>query len=270
MKFIKRLQTKLKETGKGTLWVYLILRTLIIIAMIRSILEARYFHAVLCGFSLLLYTVPGILRDKFRIALSGLLEAIVYCFIFAAEILGEIHNFYHIFPYWDTMLHTINGFICAGIGFSLVDLLSSNSKRMHLSPIYVAVVSFCFSMTVGVLWEFFEFTSDRILLTDTQKDTRVRRIASIDLQPDGKNESVIVRDIQKTEITAGNGDVYVLDGYYLDLGLIDTMDDLFVNLIGAVTFSIFGFFYIVHRDKNSIVTGFIPVRIKDDKENEQK
>ena len=104
-----------------------------------------------------LFLVSFFIDKKLNINLPTLLEIIILPFIFAAEILGEIQNFYGIIPYWDMILHTINGFLCGAIGFSLVDILNENKKlRFKLSPIYVALVAFCFSMTIGVMWEFFE------------------------------------------------------------------------------------------------------------------
>jgi hypothetical protein len=201
--------------------------------------------------------------------LPDLLEMIIYCFIFAAEILGEINNFYNLVPFWDTMLHTMNGFLCAAIGFSLVDLLNRNSKNLRLSPLYVSIAAFCFSMTVGVLWEFFEFTGDRLTGTDMQKDTWIHEIASVDLNPSGLNKSVIVKGIESADLHLEDGSVYRLEEGYLDIGLYDTMDDLFVNFVGAVVFSTFGYFYVKNRDQNSFVTRLIPqVEKEEEKESE--
>ena len=167
-KFSKKMQKKYKETNKRSIAVYLILRILVIISMIFQILSGNIENAAMCILSLFLFTIPTIVSEKFKIGIPSVLEAIIYLFIFSATILGEINNFYGIIPFWDTLLHTLNGFICAGIGFSLIDLLNQNSKRVNLSPIYVVIVAFCFSMTIGVLWEFCEFTADSILETDMQ------------------------------------------------------------------------------------------------------
>ena len=80
------------------------------------------------------------------------------------------------------MLHTINGFLCAAIGFSLFNILNRGSKSMQLSPFYLAIVAFCFSMTVGVIWEFIEFTFDQVFLLDMQKDFIVSNIGSVTLK----------------------------------------------------------------------------------------
>ncbi len=144
------------------------------------------------------------------------------------------------FPFWDTVLHTLNGFLAAAIGFSLVDLLNRSERTVfHLSPLFTAIVAFCFSMTIGVVWEFFEFGMDQILGFDMQKDTVVSTITSVMLNAQGRNVPVKIDQIQEVMV---NGQALGLGGY-LDIGLIDTMEDLFVNFIGAAVFSVIGFFY---------------------------
>ena len=129
-----------------------------------------------------------------------------------------------------------------------------------MSPLYVAIVAFCFSMTVGVLWEFYEYTADHVFSLDMQKDTIVQDIASVELNPNKENVPVKVKDIEKTEIYSKDETVTTIEGGYLDLGLVDTIKDLFVNFIGAIVFSTFGFLYIKNRDKYTFVKNFIPVK----------
>lgn len=180
-------------------------------------------------------------------------------FIFSAEILGEINNFYGNIPYWDTILHTINGFLAAGVGFSLVDILNKSSKNIKLSPLYVAIVAFCFSMTIGVLWEFFEYGMDRYLRLDTQKDRIVNVISTVKLDPNNDNKAVIIDNIKETHIITDDDEI-VIEGGYLDIGINDTMKDLMVNFIGAVCFSAIGYLYIKNRDKYKFATNFIPYK----------
>lgn len=261
-KFSNEVKENYKKSKKSSITIYFILRILVIISMIAQILLKDWGNVFLCVVTLLCFTIPSIVKDKLKIELPNVLESIVYLFIFASAILGEINNFYGTVPYWDKMLHTINGFICAGIGFSLVDLLNRNSSKINLSPLYVAIVAFCFSMTVGVIWEFYEFSCDIIAKTDMQKDTIVKSISSVELNEEKKNKAVTVNDIKKTTITKSNGDEIVINGGYLDIGLIDTMEDLFVNLIGAVVFSIIGYIYVKNRDKDGFASNFIPKKIQ--------
>lgn len=199
---------------------------------------------------------------NYHIKLPDTLEVIILLFIFAAEILGEIHAFYLEFPFWDTMLHTLNGFLAAAIGFSMVDILNRTERfSFKLAPIYMSIVAFCFSMTIGVMWEFFEFFMDQFFMLDMQKDTVIHTISSVMLDPTNSNRPVMIADI--AEVTV-NGQPLGIDGY-LDIGLIDTMKDLMVNFIGAVVFSTIGYFYIKYRGKLRFASRFIPkVAAKED------
>lgn len=257
------IRKEVKETKTSSLTVYLILRALVILCLVLQILRGDLNNAFLCICALVLFTIPLFIERAFKIDLPNMLETIIYLFIFSAEILGEINNFYIRIPYWDTMLHTINGFLCAGIGFALIDLLNKNSRKFKLSPSYVAIVAFCFSMTVGVCWEFFEYGMDDIIKTDMQKDRIVQTISSTWLDETKTNKSIAIKDIDKTVLFDENGNqIAVIDGGYLDIGLIDTMKDLFVNLLGAVLFSIIGYFYIKNRKKYKFAENFIPQKIK--------
>ena len=246
--------------NKTTLTVYLVLRGLVIFVLIRSLLRREYQSMFLCALSLVLMVLPSIISKKLKIVLPSTLEIIILLFIFAAEILGEIHSFYVRIPNWDTMLHTINGFLCAAIGFCLVDMLNRDDQfSFKLSPLYLAIVSFCFSMTVGVLWEFYEFGVDQLLGMDMQKDTVVHVINSVNLDPTRSNTVIHIQDIVDTIVVHSDGTQETLGlGGYLDLGIIDTMKDLFVNFIGAVVFSTIGYFYVKHKGKGKVATRFIP------------
>ena len=98
-----------------------------ILSAVAMLIQREYGNFVLCVFTLLLFTLPDLIQQNFSIHLPSTLETIIYCFIFAAEVLGEINNFYGLIPGWDTMLHTMNGFLCAAIGFALVDMMREMS-----------------------------------------------------------------------------------------------------------------------------------------------
>lgn len=257
----KAIKMTYKENKRSSLFIYLILRFLVIICMILQILRGDLNNALLCLLSLILLFAPLFIQNKFEITLPNDLEIAIYLFIFSAEILGEIDNFFGIIPYWDIILHTINGFLATAVGFSLVDLLNKNSKNINLSPFYLCLVAFCFSMTIGVLWEFFEYGCDKFLNVDMQKDTVIQKISSVALNPDGENKAVVVDDIGKTIIYDTNGDaLQVIDNGYLDIGLNDTIEDLFVNFIGAIVFSCFAFFDLKHNRSDSFINRFVPTK----------
>ena len=117
--------------------LYSVLRVLVILTMVRAIMNGNYNGAFFCLLSLLLFLVPSLLEQGFKIHIPPLLEGIIYLFIFSAEILGEVNHFYVSIPYWDTILHTLNGFLAAAIGFSMIDLLNRNSRHIKLSPFYL-------------------------------------------------------------------------------------------------------------------------------------
>ena len=249
------------RTKRSVTLVYILLRASVILVMLAQIFNRNFENVFLCVLTLFLFMVPSMLERKLDIALPNTLEIIILLFIYAAEIMGEIGAYYVTFPYWDTVLHTLNGFLCAAIGFSLLDILyRHNSARFHLSPLYLAIVAFCFSMTVGVIWEFFECTMDQLFFLDMQKDTVVQSIGSIMLDPTGGNHPVVLHNITDVIVVQADGTQTALGlGGYLDIGLLDTMEDLFVNFIGALTFSIIGYFYVRSRGKGKFAKRFIPV-----------
>ena len=234
---------KMKEEP-GAFWTYVILRTIVILILIRSLFNGHFDNAIVCAFVLLLYVLPQFVENRMNIEIPSVLEIVIFVFVFMAEILGELDSYYLKYEHWDTILHTSSGFLLAAVGFSLVNLLNKSERvRVQLSPVYLAVVAFCFSMTMGVLWEFFEFAADRWLLFDMQKDTVLSRIATVDLDPTLSNTPVVISGITDTILELSDGSYYRLGlGGYLDIGIYDTMEDLFVCFLGAVTFSVIAFF----------------------------
>lgn len=245
-----------KKEKKRRLTVRGILSLLVLLLIVRQFFLHNYEGIFVGILTLILFGIPTFIERKTDIDLPPVLEGIIYCFIFAAEILGEIASFYTKIPYWDTMLHTINGFLMAAIGFALVDIFNRSDRfSVKLSPLFLAIVAFCFSMTVGVLWEFFEFAIDTYFGTDMQKDWIVTAINSVKFDPNGLN---VVHHVDIDSLVVNGEDWISKYGGYIDIGLIDTMKDLLVNFIGAVVFSIIGFFYVKSRGKGKFASQFIP------------
>ncbi len=266
--YTKSLRQEIKEK-KGVAAIYFILRAMVIVMMVAQFLNRNFENVFFCVLTLFLFLMPTFIERKIRIDLPDTLEVIILLFIFAAEILGEIQAYYITFPYWDTMLHTLNGFLCAAIGFALVDILNrSESFSFRLSPLFLAIVAFCFSMTIGILWEFFEHAVDQFLLLDMQKDTVLHTISSVMLDPAGGNRPTAIHDITDVILVTGDGTQIPLGlGGYLDIGLLDTMHDLFVNFIGAAVFSPIGYFYVKSRGKGRFARRFIPQVLGDEAED---
>lgn len=232
-----------RKEEPAAFWTYVVLRFIVILILIRCILRGDIESAFVCVLVLIIYTLPQLVENKLNIDIPTALEVIIFVFVFAAEILGELQSYFIKYSNWDTILHTSSGFLCAAVGFSLVDLLNrSDSVKVQLSPGYLALTAFCFSMTIGVLWEFIEFSADRLFLLDMQKDTIVSQISSVSLDPTNSNISITVKDIEDVILVTGSGEQPLGLGGFLDIGLYDTMEDLFVNFVCAVVFSVAAFF----------------------------
>lgn len=249
--------------------LYFVLRALVLVTLVRSAFLGHYEHMMLCVLTLVLLLVPSLIEHTLDIELPDLLESIILLFIFAAEILGEIDAFYIRIPFWDTILHTTWGFLCAGIGFALFDILNrSDSSKIKLTPLYMAVSAAAFSMCIGACWEIFEYLADSFIGVDMQKDTLVQTINTVWLDPTNSNVTIPVRDIVSTQITLASGEVIQIPGGYLDIGIHDSMADLIVNLIGALVFAVIGFAYVKTRDSNSLAARFIP-RVRRSRDRKQ-
>lgn len=249
------------KARKNRTKIQVVLTLIVVFSVIRQFFLGNYHNMFLGILTLILFMVPQFLDKKLSVTIPVGLETVILIFIFSAEILGEINAFYVKIPIWDSILHTTNGFLMAAIGFALIDLFNRSEKfSIKMSPYFVAFFAFCFSMTVGVLWEFFEFSMDQFFGLDMQKDWIVTAINSVKLNPTGANVPIHV-DVQSVVI---NGEQWNLGGY-LDIGLIDTMKDLIVNFIGAVVFSVIGILYLKNRERGKLAASLIPQVRNEDK-----
>ena len=255
---LSELVDKIKE-DKVSFSVYAIIRLIVILILVRAVLRGEWESVFVCVLTLILLLLPPFIEKGLSLELPTGLEITAFLFVFCAEILGELGAYYVKIPFWDTALHTTSGFIFAAFGFCLLDLLNRN-KKVNFTPVTLTLVAFCFSMTVGVLWEFFEFAADFFVNTDMQKDTIIHNIYTVTLDETMQNKAVAIKDIVKTTVETANGSTVTFSGY-IDIGITDTMKDLFVNFIGAIVFCLFGYIYITKRGKKttrSIVEGFVP------------
>ena len=243
------------KSNRPAFLTWLLLRLVVLAVLIRSVMLGYWENAFICLLVLFLFLLPSLLEKRLGVSFPSGLQIVILIHIFACEILGELGCYYVKYPHWDTITHTVWGFLCAAIGYALVDILNRNdSTHFHLSPAFLAVVAFCFSMTIGVLWEFFEFAADQLLLLDMQKDTVITRFSSVLLDVTSSNIPIQVNNIADVAV---NGESLGLNGY-LDIGLFDTMEDLFVNSIGALVFSLIGYFRTKSENAKRIAESFIP------------
>ena len=134
-------------------------------------------------------------------------------FLYCAIYLGEVKSFYYNVPHWDTILHTFSGAMLGALGFSFVTLLNKTEEvPMNLSPLFVVIFSFCFAVTLGVVWEIYEFTFDGVLGLNMQKFA-----------------------LESGEALIGRA------------ALVDTMKDLIVDALGAFIMSIIGYISLKYK-----------------------
>lgn len=247
----QKLVVRKKITIKG------ILSFVVIFVIVRNVFTGNFENVFMGILTLILFSIPMLIDRHLKIDIPHTLETIILLFIFAAEILGEVDSFYTKFKHWDTMLHTINGFLMAAIGFALVDIFNRSERfTFRLSSMFLAVTAFCFSMTVGVLWEFFECAMDIFFKTDMQKDYIVTEINSVIFNSEGLN---VVEHVPIKTLVVNGEDWMARFGGYIDIGLVDTMKDMFVNFIGAAIFSVIGYFYVKNRGHGKFAKRFIPI-----------
>lgn len=252
---VKKFLNAYRTEKRSVFVVYVVLRFLVLAALVLSCIGGNWENAFICLLVLVLFLLPLLFEASFHVELPSTLQIVILIFIFAAEILGELQSYFVRYEHWDTVLHTTWGFLCAAVGYSLVDILNRNKRiRFSLSPIYLALVAFCFSMTIGVLWEFFEFGMDYFFHKDMQKDTIIHAFSSVTLDPTRSNIPIRVEGITDVAV---NGESLGLGGY-LDIGLYDTMEDLFVNFLGAIVFSLLGFLDAKTGGKLKLVSRFVP------------
>jgi len=252
--------------NRSVFYTYLLLRLAVILFLIHSLILRNYENSFTCLLVLVLFMLPDFFTKRFNFELPSRLEIVILVFIFCAEILGELQCYFIRYPHWDTLLHTTTGFIAAAFGYSLFDMLNRSERfSIRVAPIYLSLVAFCFSMTAGVVWEFFEFSVDRLFHKDMQKDTVITEFYSVTLDETNSNVPVGVTGI--TEVTV-NGEELGLGGY-LDVGLYDTMEDMFVNFVGALVFSLWSYFAAMNRHKKSVINEFIP-RVPENSDDEKK
>ena len=255
-RFWRRFGSKVRA-NKLSFSVYALMGAITASVIVLTAMRGQFESTFTACISLILFLLPTFVEESFRIKLPTALEIVAVLFVFCANILGEIGAYYTRFPFWDDMLHYTSGFIFAAFGFALVDIFNRHRDfDFHLSPLFLSIVALCFSVIVGVAWEFFEFGADLFLHTDMQKDTIITQIFSAELNQSGQ-APVSIPNITETVIKTAEGAVHTVEGY-LDVGLFDSMKDLFVDFAGALLFCIIGYFYTNNSAKGSIAKQFVP------------
>ncbi len=166
-----------------------------------------------CILGIIALFMPNLISKKKKIIIPNTMYIAYVIFLYAAIFLGEVRDFYYKISYWDTILHVFSGGAIASLGFSVVSLLNEQKKlHLNLSPFFVALFSFCFAVTIGVFWEIYEFTFDGLLGLNMQKFALENGVDLV-----GRK------------------------------ALLDTMEDLIVDSVGAFVISIIGYLSLKYK-----------------------
>ena len=123
-----------------------------------------------CAAGLVVMFLPGLLAKKLCIEIPHYIFVLYYIFLYCAIYLGEVQSFYYLVPHWDTMLHGFSAVMLGALGFSLVSILNNaKNVEVRLNPLFEGLFAFCFALTVGALWEIYEFAFDSVLGLNMQK-----------------------------------------------------------------------------------------------------
>lgn len=160
-----------------------------------------------CVLGLIVIHIPSLLAHRFKFEIPFFLYMCYIVFLYCAIFLGEAQSFYYKIPHWDTVLHAMSSLMLGFFGFMFITILNRDEHTlMSLSPFFVSLFAFCFAVTIGAVWEIYEFTADGLMGFNMQK--------------------------------------YALaDGTQLvgHAALADTMKDIIVDCIGALIATIIGY-----------------------------
>lgn len=250
----------IRKKKKPVAALYIFVITVTLAVLVWQLCIANWHNVLIALAALALYSVPQIMELGLKMRLPVLCECVVVAFAFCAQVLGEIMEYYVYIPLWDSLLHFVIGFLVASAGFVMIDRQNHRlGLHKRVKPWFAMFFSFSLAAAVGMLWEFFEFSADLITGTDMQKDFVVRSVSSVLLNPEGRNIPVVF-DVESLVV---NGELWDIGGY-LDIGLYDTIKDMFVNCLGALSFCFFGWRYLARGGRHSLVESVMPVYIGED------
>jgi hypothetical protein len=134
------------------------------------LIEQRWLSSFLVTFIIATLLSPGIFCKKMDVEIPAEFHITAVVFIFASLYLGEIQDFYYRFWWWDIALHSSAGLLMGIVGFLLVYLLNESKRvELHMTPVFISLFAFSFAVTIGTIWEIFEFTMDRLFGLNMQK-----------------------------------------------------------------------------------------------------
>lgn len=146
------------------LWISYAIRISLVIAVIIAIVNQQWLNVFLITTIIFLTFFPAIIERNAHVYLPIEFQLTISCFVYAALYLGELQDFYFRFWWWDVMLHSISGLVFGFIGFLIVYILNyEKATKVRMGPRFIALFSFTFALSIGAIWEIFEFALDNVL-----------------------------------------------------------------------------------------------------------
>lgn len=225
-----RLQTKtLTNPDKAEFILYAAFTALNVFSLIRSLILHNTLYILSSFAGMFLIYMPRLAERVMKITISLDLKCAYMALSVGGPVLGNVFKFYHIVPFWDKYMHGLSGYAFAALGYCLPDLIEKKEGG-HSWQMKVAF-AFCFSLMIAVMWEFFEYFLDLLFHMDMQNDTVITDISSYMLG-ERTGEIGTISDITSVVI---NGEPLPVNGY-IDIGLIDTMDDMITCSFGTLIY----------------------------------
>lgn len=171
-----RSEAELPDAGKpdrlarAHVAVVVMLLSIMGVELVLLVLGQRWLHAALVVAIMVTMCAPIIARSKLPVDLPSEIQVLGILFIFATLFLGEVQDYYKRFWWWDLAIHGTAGLMLGLLGFLITYLLNQN-ELVHFSmrPAFVALFAFFFSVSIGTIWEIFEFGMDQVFGLNMQK-----------------------------------------------------------------------------------------------------
>ncbi len=140
---------------------------LVIFHRISDIVDYQH-QILLCAVSALLAVFPSLISRIFKITIHPFLRVYLYVYIVLGTLLGNIYNLYYILPFWDKLLHLFSGALLMCTAFMFIDIYTEKGY-IQLNKTATILVALFFTLSVGVVWEFFEYAADLLLDANMQR-----------------------------------------------------------------------------------------------------
>jgi len=262
-KYIDRFKKNNKAEKTSNIF-FIIFITLGIASVIHMITKGEIGFTIQAILYALVLFVPYLLQKLFKIKFSPFLKIFLYFYIFGGATLGTIYNFHGMGIHWDTIMHVLTGFLAMGICIAIFrDMVKIDIIKK--SPMYIVLSAFCLSVTIGSVWEFYEYGADKIFKTDMHDDVLINEIHSYLLQEENMRKTVSITGIEKTVLYDKDDNLlFVIKGGYLDVGFNDVMKDMIVHAGASLVFAIMIFPY-YKNNKLRFMRHFVPERAESGK-----